>query len=241
MAIWRAFLVKLIRLPPTVGALSRGHYRLRRMSSLAPLIHIVDDDASFRAAVARLLQSSGYRVALYGSANHLLRELPNSADIGCILLDVRMPGLSGLDLQACLAERGNTLPVVFLTGHGDIPMSVRAIKAGAEDFLSKPISRKALLDAIERALAQYENTRERSARLRSLRSLVETLTPRQTEVFDLMVAGKLSKQIAHELGTSERTVKAHRQAVMQKLKVRSIAEAVSIAAQLRGPTAPISS
>ena len=211
------------------------------MSSLAPLIHIVDDDASFRAAVARLLQSSGYQVALYGSANHLLRELPNSADIGCILLDVRMPGLSGLDLQACLAERGNTLPVVFLTGHGDIPMSVRAIKAGAEDFLSKPISRKALLDAIERALAQYENTRERSARLRSLRSLVETLTPRQTEVFDLMVAGKLSKQIAHELGTSERTVKAHRQAVMQKLKVRSIAEAVSIAAQLRGPTAPISS
>ena len=120
-------------------------------------------------------------------------------------------------------------------------MSVRAIKAGAEDFLSKPISRKALLDAIERALAQYENTRERSARIRSLRSLVETLTPRQTEVFDLMVAGKLSKQIAHELGTSERTVKAHRQAVMQKLKVRSIAEAVSIAAQLRGPTAPISS
>ena len=211
------------------------------MSSLAPLIHIVDDDASFRAAVARLLQSSGYRVALYGSAHHLLGELPNNTDIGCILLDVRMPGLSGLDLQACLAEKGNTLPVIFLTGHGDIPMSVRAIKAGAEDFLSKPVSRKALLDAIQGALARYENTRERSARLCSLRSLVETLTPRQTEVFALMVAGKLDKQIAHELGTSERTIKAHRQAVMQKLKARSIAEAVSIAEQLRESAAPISS
>jgi RNA polymerase sigma factor (sigma-70 family) len=207
------------------------------MSSLAPLIHVVDDDASFRVALARLLKGSGYRAALYRSAHHLLEELPKKIDVGCILIDVRMPGLNGLDLQARLTEIGNTLPIVFLTGHGDIPMSVRAIKAGAEDFLLKPVSKKALLDAIQRALTRYENTRERSARLRSLRSLVETLTPRQSEVFALIVAGKLNKQIAHELGTSERTIKAHRQAVMQKLKARSLVEAVSIAEQLRDPGA----
>jgi RNA polymerase sigma factor (sigma-70 family) len=208
------------------------------MTSLAPLIHVVDDDASFRVALARLLKGSGYRAALYRSAHHLLEELPKKIDVGCILIDVRMPGLNGLDLQARLTEIDNTLPIVFLTGHGDIPMSVRAIKAGAEDFLLKPVSKKALLDAIQRALTRYENTRERSARLRSLRSLVETLTPRQSEVFALIVAGKLNKQIAHELGTSERTIKAHRQAVMQKLKARSLVEAVSIAEQLRDPAAP---
>jgi FixJ family two-component response regulator len=144
-----------------------------------------------------------------------------------------MPGLNGLDLQARLMERGSTLPIIFLTGHGDIPMSVRAIKAGAEDFLSKPVSKKTLLDAIRRALAQNANARERNTRLHSLRALVKALTPRQREVFALVVAGKLNKQIAHELGTSERTIKAHRQEVMRKLKVRSLVEAVSIAEQLR--------
>ena len=196
-------------------------------------IHVVDDDPAFRAAVARLLEGLGYRVALYKSAQHLLEDLPNDMDFGCILLDVRMPGLNGLDLQVRLIERGSTLPIVFLTGHGDIPMSVRAIKAGAEDFLCKPVSRKTLLDAIQRALAQNASARERSTRLHSLRALVKTLTPRQTEVFALVVAGKLNKQIAHELGTSERTIKAHRQEVMRKLKVRSLVEAVSIAEQLR--------
>jgi RNA polymerase sigma factor (sigma-70 family) len=200
---------------------------------LAPHIHIVDDDAAFRAAVARLLEGSGYRVALYKSAQHLLEDLPNDLNFGCILLDVRMPGLNGLDLQARLIESGSTLPIVFLTAHGDIPMSVRAIKAGAEDFLSKPVSKKTLLDAIQRALAQNASARERSTRLHSLRALVKTLTPRQREVFALVVAGKLNKQIAHELGTSERTIKAHRQEVMRKLKVRSLVEAVSIAEQLR--------
>jgi len=200
---------------------------------LAHHIHIVDDDAAFRAAVARLLEGSGYRVVLYKSAQHLLEDLPNDMNFGCILLDVRMPGLNGLDLQARLMERGSTLPIIFLTGHGDIPMSVRAIKAGAEDFLSKPVSKKALLEAIRRALAQNDSARERNTRLRSLRALVKALTPRQREVFALVVAGKLNKQIAHELGTSERTIKAHRQEVMRKLKVRSLVEAVSIAEQLR--------
>ena len=197
----------------------------------SPVIHIVDDDVSFRTAVARLLQASGYEVALYESARQLL-EKPLDLEPGCLLLDVRMPGLSGPELQARLAKTGNTLPIVFLTGHGDIRMSVRAIKAGAEDFLLKPVSRKTLIEAIQRALVRQEEARERNLRLGSLRALVATLTPRESEVFTLIVRGKLNKQIAHELGTSERTIKAHRHAVMQKLKVGSLAEAVSIAERI---------
>jgi len=197
----------------------------------SPVIHIVDDDVSFRTAVARLLQASGYEVALYESARQLL-EKPLELEPGCLLLDVRMPGLSGPELQARLANRENTLPIIFLTGHGDIRMSVRAIKAGAEDFLSKPVSRKTLIEAIQRALVRQEEAREQNLRLGSLRALVATLTPRESEVFTLIVRGKLNKQIAHELGTSERTIKAHRHAVMQKLKVGSLAEAVSIAERI---------
>lgn len=198
---------------------------------ISPVIHIVDDDVSFRTAVARLLQASGYEVALYESARQLL-EKPLDLEPGCLLLDVRMPGLSGPELQARLAKTGNTLPIVFLTGHGDIRMSVRAIKAGAEDFLLKPVSRKTLIEAIQRALVRQEEAREQNLRLGSLRALVATLTPRESEVFALIVRGKLNKQIAHELGTSERTIKAHRHAVMQKLKVGSLAEAVSIAERI---------
>jgi FixJ family two-component response regulator len=198
---------------------------------ITPVIHIVDDDVSFRTAVARLLRASGYQVALYESARQLL-EKPPGLEPGCLLLDVRMPGLSGPELQARLAKTGNTLPIVFLTGHGDIRMSVRAIKAGAEDFLSKPVSRKTLIEAIHRALARQEEARGRNLQLGSLRALVATLTPRESEVFALIVRGKLNKQIAYELGTSERTIKAHRHAVMQKLKVQSFAEAVSIAERL---------
>jgi RNA polymerase sigma factor (sigma-70 family) len=198
------------------------------------VIYAVDDDASFRAALERLLQSAGFRVAPCTSAQHLLEELAETKpDSGCILLDVRLPGLSGLDVQTLLAEKGNVLPIIFLSAYGDIPMSVRALKAGAEDFLPKPVSKKVLFTAIQRALARYERESEQTSRLRSLRALADTLTPRQREVFALIVAGKLNKQIAYELGTSERTIKAHRQAAMAKLKARSLAEAVSIAAQLR--------
>ena len=201
------------------------------MTPLAPTIHIVDDDTSFRTAIARLLQVSGYQVALYESAEQLLENPPTLAP-GCILLDLRMPGLSGLDLQDRLAKLGYTLPIVFLTGHGDIPASVRAIKAGAEDFLSKPVEKKPLLEAVQRALARQETLREHHERLAALRALVATLTPRESEVFALVVRGKLNKQIAYELGTSERTIKAHRHNIMQKLQIQSLAELVLIADQL---------
>jgi RNA polymerase sigma factor (sigma-70 family) len=204
---------------------------------MAPIIHIVDDDAAFRTAVGRLLQASNYRIALYGSGDQLL-ESPPGCEPGCILLDIRMTGLSGLELQDRLSLHGIILPIVFLTGHGDIPMSVRAIKAGAEDFLSKPVSRETLLAAVERALARYEEARERHVRLASLRALVDTLTPRESEVFALVVRGKLNKQIAYLLGTSERTIKAHRHSIMEKLRVQSLAEAVSIAERLGILTPP---
>src|SRR5262245_60723984 len=201
------------------------------MITKAPVIHVVDDDGSFRTAVARLLQASGYQVALYESARQFLEKSPD-IEPGCILLDMRMHGMRGHELQARLVRMGNALPIVLLTGHGDIRMRVRAIKAGAEDFLSKPVSRKALIEAIQRALVRHQEARERNLRLASLRAVVATLTPRESEVFALIVRGKLNKQIAHELGTAERTIKAHRHAVMQKLKVQSLAEAVSIAERL---------
>jgi RNA polymerase sigma factor (sigma-70 family) len=178
-----------------------------------------------------MLRTCNFNVALYASAEQLLGS-PMRGDRGCILLDVQMIGLSGLELQDRLARLGNMLPIIFLTGHGDIPTSVRAIKAGAEDFLSKPVSAATLRDAIYRALERYDAIRERHEQLDALRALVATLTPREREVFDLVVRGKLNKQIAYSLGTSERTVKAHRHNVMQKLHVHSVAEAVSIAERL---------
>ncbi len=201
------------------------------MSDVTAVIHVVDDDASFRNAVGRMLRASGYQVALYQSADQLLQTLPTPAR-GCILLDVRMPGVSGPQLQETLAGMGYAMPIVFMTGHGDLPTSVRAIKAGAEDFLAKPVPKETLLEAIERALKRYDENHERSIRLQVLRDLVATLTPREKEVFGLVVRGKLNKQIAHELGTSERTIKAHRHSIMEKLKVRSLAELVSMAERL---------
>jgi FixJ family two-component response regulator len=193
-----------------------------------PVVHIVDDDTSFRSAISRLLKVSGYEVADYESAACFLRTIAD-AKPGCLLLDVQMPSFGGLQLQEELAKVSHNWPIIFMTGHGDIPTSVRAIKAGAEDFLSKPVSRETLLEAIERALVRFAGIRETQDQLNSLRALIATLTPRESEVFSLMVRGKLNKQIAHLLGTSERTVKAHRHMVMQKLQVQSFAEAVSIA------------
>jgi FixJ family two-component response regulator len=201
------------------------------MTTGPSFVHVVDDDAAFRAAIARLLGASGYQVALYGSASELLEKLPGGAP-GCILLDVKMSGLSGPQLQDRLGELGYRLPIIFLTGNGDVPTSVRAIKAGAEDFLIKPVPKKNLLAAIERALTRYNETRDHDSRIAALRSLVSSLTPREREVFVLVVRGKLNKQIAHELGTAERTIKAHRQQVMEKCEVQSLAELVLIAERL---------
>lgn len=196
------------------------------------VIHVVDDDASFRTAIGRLLRASGYEVALYESAKQLLEELPDEVGPSCILLDVQIPGLSGPELQDRLAQRGSKVPIVFLTGHGDIPTSVHAIKAGADDFLTKPVPKDMLLDAITRAVGRYQSSCEQRDRLNMLHALVCTLTPRQRQVFELVVRGKMNKQIAHELGATERTIKAHRQKVMEKARVQSLAELVSIAERL---------
>jgi FixJ family two-component response regulator len=196
-----------------------------------PVVHIVDDDASYRAAIARLLKVSGYEVADYDSAAGFLRTI-EAAKPGCILLDVKMPTFGGLQLQEELSKRSLSWPIIFMTGQGDIPTSVRAIKAGAEDFLPKSVSKQTLLEAIDRALVHYAAIQQQQEQLSSFKSLVAILTPRESEVFALMVRGKLNKQIAFELGTSERTIKAHRQMVMQKLQVQSFAEVVSIAERI---------
>lgn len=201
------------------------------MSDLAPTIHIVDDDASLRVALSRLLSASGYRVATYDCAEQFLAHSP-SDEPGCILLDVDMPGLNGVQLQARLAEVHVNLPIVFLTGRGDIAMSVRAIKAGAEDFLAKPVSKDDLIEAINRALVRYRALHDQQAYLQDLRDRMQSLTPREHEVFRMVVLGLLNKQIAHELGNTERTVKAHRVSVMDKMHANSLAELVLMASRL---------
>ncbi|MCK1397071.1 response regulator transcription factor [Bradyrhizobium sp. 4] len=194
----------------------------------APVVYIVDDDASFRPAICRVLKASGYAVVDFDSAAAFLQSI-HDAKPGCLLLDVQMPTIGGLELQQELAKLSHHWPIIFMTAHGDIPMSVRAIKAGAEDFLSKPIPRQTLLAAIERALLRLHEAQQNLGRLDALKTLVAKLTPRENEVFALMVRGKMNKQIAHSLDTSERTIKYHRQMIMQKLEVGSFAEAVSVA------------
>jgi RNA polymerase sigma factor (sigma-70 family) len=199
---------------------------------LAGTVHVVDDDASFRTAVERRLKKAGYAVATYPSAQQLLDHLPNEDQPGCILLDVRIPDLSGPELQDRLGKVGSTLPIVFLTGYADVPTTVRAIKAGAEDFLTKPVSSEQLLHAIERAIARHEVSRGVKRKLDALHELLATLTPRERQVFERVVQGRINKQIAQQLGATERTIKAHRHRVMEKMKVQSLAELVSIAERL---------
>ncbi len=201
---------------------------------MVPTIHIVDDDRSFRVSIGRLIEASGYRSAIYESGDDILARLSGS-EPGCILLDLQMPGLNGLELQGRLAEKAPLLPILFLSGVGSIEATVRAMKAGAEDFLEKPVSRERLLEAINRALVRYEEQRSSNAQALMLQALVASLTPREYQVFALAVRGKRNKQIAFELGTSERTIKAHRHSVMEKLGVTSLAEAVSIADRLGLP------
>jgi FixJ family two-component response regulator len=196
---------------------------------LSGLVYVIDDDASFRVAVERRLKLAGYDVETYSSAQPMLDRRPCTATSACIVLDARMPGLSGLELQKRLIELGSILPIVFLTGHADVPTTVQAIKAGAEDVLTKPASSEQLIAAIERAMARHRAARLEQHKHNSLLALVATLTPRERQVFDLIVRGRINKAIAHELGTTERTVKAHRHQVMEKMQARSLAELVLIA------------
>ena len=181
--------------------------------------------------MGRLLSASGYNVSLYGSGEELLARLPDTAP-GCILLDLDMPGENGLALQDKLAEKAPLLPIVFLTGHGDVKASVQAMKAGADDFLEKPATGETLLHAIAHALHRAASRRDELDRIHAFRSRLASLTPREFEVLRLLVRGKLNKQIAYSLGTSERTVKAHRHNLMEKMGARSLAETVSIAERL---------
>ncbi len=200
--------------------------------SAKPLIHVVDDDESLRTALLRLLDAAGYEACGYASAGEFLLNPPADRP-GCLLLDVRLPGPSGLDLQEALNRRDIMLPVIFMTGHADVGASVRAMKGGAVDFLEKPVGREALLTALSTALARDAAQRASCAEEAQLRARFAALSPREREVFDRVVAGKLNKQIAGELGISERTVKAQRAHLKLKLGAESAVEFGRLAEQLR--------
>ena len=204
------------------------------MSVTPPVIHVIDDDASIRTALSRLLTAAGYRVSPHASAGEFLLR-PKESGPGCLILDVRMPGPSGLELQQALAREDVSLPVIFLTGHGDIPMSVRAIKSGAVDFLAKPVRKEALLAAVREALERDRASRESEGDLAPLKSRFASLTAREREVLGEVVRGALNKQIADRLGLAERTVKFHRAHVMEKMGAGSLADLVHIAERLGLP------
>jgi FixJ family two-component response regulator len=198
------------------------------------IIHVVEDDDSQRRALVRLLEAVGYQVRAYRSAGEFLIAR-TSENHGCILLDIRLPGPNGLDLQEALAKEPDPLPVIFLSAHGDVQSTVRAMKAGASDFLTKPVQREALLSAVQTALVRGEEARAAREKVRTWRACLALLSQREREVFDRVVAGKMNKEIAGELGAAERTVKAHRAHIMEKMQASSLAELVRIAAALQTP------
>jgi FixJ family two-component response regulator len=198
------------------------------MTAAAPMVFVVDDDPSVRKSLTRLIGSAGHAVEAFASAREFLarERYPGPC---CLVLDVRMPGLTGLDLQEALASAGRRMSIVFITGHGDVPMSVKAMKGGAVDFLTKPVDDKNLLAAIERCVARDVRDLGAEARVAKIQERVQMLTPREAEVFALVVTGMLNKQIAFELGISEKTVKVHRARVMEKMGAGSVAELVRLA------------
>jgi FixJ family two-component response regulator len=178
------------------------------------------------------LRLRGFDIAEFGSADHFLTDLKEGLEPTCILLDVKLPGLSGPQLQEQLSQSGTAFPIIFLTGYGDIPTAVKAIKSGAEDVLTKPVSEQALMAGIRRACTSFKVQKARVTWLREARSLLHTLTPREREVFERVVRGKMNKQTAHELGITERTIKAHRQRIFEKLGAKTVADLVSLAERL---------
>jgi FixJ family two-component response regulator len=198
------------------------------MTGANSMVYVVDDDPSIRRALSRLIRSLDIDCETFGLAQEVLDRLSHSAP-GCILLDVMMPGLSGLELQQELARRGVRIPVVFISGQGDIPTSVSAMKAGATDYLTKPIDERDLIAAIEHALAKDKSIRAGQSELDGIRERLDGLTPREYEVFQKVVVGRLNKQIAADLGTGEKTIKVHRARVMSKMRVSSVAELARLA------------
>jgi len=196
-------------------------------SPLGPTVFVVDDYAPGRRSISRLLRTAGFAVTAFASAEEFLAQYDPQAS-GCIVLDLAMPAVSGLELQGILADRGSLLPIIFLTAYGDIPKSVQAMKLGASDFLTKPVNDEDLLAAVRVAIEKHRALRREQAELSEIRARLATLTPREREVLEYVVAGKLNKQIAGELGTVEQTVKIHRAHVMQKMRVQSVAELVRL-------------
>jgi len=200
---------------------------------MSRVVHVVDDDAAVRASLRFLLESAGFTVADHATAEAFLRTTEGE-NVGCVLTDVRMPGLDGLGLQARLAAGGRGIPVIVMTGHGDVPTAVQAMKVGALDFLEKPFDDEQLLDAVRRALAAGDATRAAEAVVAAAVARLATLTPREREVLEGMAAGQASKEIARDLGASPRTIEVHRMRVMEKLQVRSLPELVRLVQAARG-------